>query len=141
MFVLLSLSIKKGVLSGDPLAIRWSSWWSMPKSPSSIANHFLGRSASNTIVGDLKPLQASPLGDPDVGRLLSAEGADMDSADRSFLEYGLASGTERLTSTGSGSRNLTNSDSCQDWTGENLVLLLKARCHKVESSKKTLKKV
>ena len=39
----------------------------------------------------------------------------MDSADRSFLEYGLASGADRLVMTSS---NLTNSDSCHDWTGD-----------------------
>lgn len=44
----------------------------------------------------------------------------MDSADRSFLEYGLASGADRLVSAvgTTTTTNLTNSDSCHDWTGD-----------------------
>lgn len=41
------------------------------------------------------------------------ESDDVDSADRTALEFGLAAGTALLT-------NMTNSDSCHDWTGEAL---------------------
>ena len=51
-------------------------------------------------------------------RLLSSEGADMDSADRSFLEFGLATAVSQTVRVATANTStMTNSDSCQDWTG------------------------
>ena len=58
-------------------------------------------------------------GEQDYGsRLLCSEGADMDSADRSFLEFGLATAVNQTVRAATANAStMTNSDSCQDWTG------------------------
>lgn len=58
-------------------------------------------------------------GEQDYGsRLLCSEGADMDSADRSFLEFGLATAVNQTVRAATvNASTMTNSDSCQDWTG------------------------
>lgn len=56
-------------------------------------------------------------------RALNSEGAEMESADRSFLEYGLTAAVQQATTVmHANASTMTNSDSCHDWTGEHVVL-------------------
>lgn len=64
---------------------------------------------------------SSPL-DEYGSRALNSEGAEMESADRSFLEYGLTSAVQQVTTVmHANASTMTNSDSCHDWTGEHVV--------------------
>lgn len=76
----------------ETLTIRWSSWWSMNRKLSATPSEDYG------------------------ARRLNGEGKEMDSADRSFLEYGLSSAVNVLNST-----SLTNSSSCHNWTGDDAL--------------------
>lgn len=110
--------------------IRWSSWWSLSNGSK---QHHHQRTNSQTSSNRPSPSSIAfedvvAVGNNDdrreshFGRLpiRADEGADMDSTDRCFLERGLTSGTDRLAASGTriATRNLTNSDSCHDWTGE-----------------------
>lgn len=80
------------------------------------------RSFSSSVVASAsrkEPVLPSPLDDDYGSRALSGEGAEMDSADRSFLEYGLTAAIQHGTTVlHANASTMTNSDSCHDWTGD-----------------------
>ena len=93
------------------MSVRWSSWWSMPS-----RRH---RRSTSSVQGIAKIEPTSPL--DDYGSMaLSGEGAEMESADRSFLEYGLAADVN-ATVLHANASTMTNSDSCHDWTGDHPI--------------------
>ena len=87
----------------DSCLIRWSSWWTM--------NRKLDLGSSK--MDDVK------------GRLLHAEAGDLDSADRSFLEYGLSTAALRVLQNQGSITDLSASAAASDsdhWPGELLRL-------------------
>lgn len=80
------------------------------------------RFSSSVVASPKEPTLPSPLPSPldDYGsRVLSGEGAEMESADRSFLEYGLTAAISHGTTVlHANASTMTNSDSCHDWTGD-----------------------